>query len=123
MRISRAQQQDPLGELFRLMDHTPFGDVDRDHIRRELDRIKRELSEQLAHKSERLTRAQVRSRRFAQQCEILTLLDWSGASVEAIVPLFRVASIYVLENRPEPGRARIVIQAFRKQRLNREIVL
>jgi hypothetical protein len=40
MRISRAQQQNPLGELFRLMDDTPLCDVDHDRIRRELDRIK-----------------------------------------------------------------------------------
>jgi len=40
MRISQAQQQNPLGELFRLIDDTPLCDVDYDHIRRELDRIK-----------------------------------------------------------------------------------
>jgi hypothetical protein len=163
MRMSRTQQQNPLGELFRLVDNTPLCDVDHDHIRRELDRIKGDnqpygtarkqhgeiirlcrtllrllpdkdplapplkarmaLSQQLALSNEPLTQAQVRSRRFAQQCEILALLDWSGSTIDAIVPLFRVASVYVFGNRPEPGRAKIVIQAYRKNRLNREIVL
>jgi hypothetical protein len=117
----------------------PLAALDPDFLRHELDRIKRrELDEAAIAKACRalldmlpstnpifealetqhahwsyLAERRKAGGKFFRQCEILQVLQWPGATIAAINPVFRAACVVVFGEEPSERHARKIIKHYR----------